>query len=334
VAATADALVVSDDLEGSAGLVVRCLEDRGAVVLVLETSRLANNDIRIATQVEDGPVRARVVDERTQVQAELRPGSRIFRRQPAPPLTPPNVDPGVAVFVNRQYRSALNSLFSLGLDWMNDAAADGRLDQNKIYGNLLARDVGLTPIPTVLTNDPTMFAAAVSRWGKDGDICLKSPAAWAAEIPGEQDVVTAIYSVRKTAKEALGLSASVSAAPVLVQPYIEKQYELRVTIVAQTVFACRIDSQASERTAVDWRRYDFDAVAHEAYELPKEVDDALLRFTRRAGLQYVAVDLIRDQAGRYLFVEANPAGQFGWIESLAGLPISASIADWLLEGRV
>ena len=46
------------------------------------------------------------------------------------------------------------------------------------------------------------------------------------------------------------------------QPELSKAFEVRVTYVDGDVFACRVDSTASARTALDWRHYDFDNVAH------------------------------------------------------------------------
>jgi hypothetical protein len=35
--------------------------------------------------------------------------------------------------------------------------------------------------------------------------------------------------------------------------------------------------------------------------------------------------------GRYVFLEVNPAGQYMWIESKLGLPITAALADALSD---
>jgi D-alanine-D-alanine ligase-like ATP-grasp enzyme len=47
-------------------------------------------------------------------------------------------------------------------------------------------------------------------------------------------------------------------------------------------------------------------------------------------LNYGAVDFILTPEGRYVFLEINPVGEFFWLESCPGLPISAAIADVLL----
>ena len=122
---------------------------------------------------------------------------------------------------------------------------------------------------------------------------------------------------------------NITATPLMAQEYIEKKLELRVTIVGQKVFACAIYSQDSERTKEDWRRYDFDNVRHEQYQLPKEVEAHLMEFMAVCNLTFGAIDMILTPSGRYVFLEINPSGQFGWIEDLTNMPISKAIAETL-----
>lgn len=326
-------MVISDDLTGSGGLVVRALEEQGASVLALGSSQFAGPEVTFSVEIDGATWALLLADETSGLDVRLRPGDRALRRQPAPALVSPELDPGVAFFVDAQYRSALNALFSFDLGWMNPVRADRALDQNKTLGNLLAHEAGLRTIPTVVTDSPAHYEQAVRRFAKEGDVCLKAAAAWAAEIPGDPEALTSIYSVRLSEADALALADAAGQAPLHIQPYIEKQYELRVTVVNGHIFACRINSQNSDRASVDWRRYDFDRVTHDTYELPDEVAKALRRFMDGAGLYYAAIDIIRGLDGDYVFVEANPAGQFGWIEALTGQPISAAIADWLLKAE-
>lgn len=37
-------------------------------------------------------------------------------------------------------------------------------------------------------------------------------------------------------------------------------------------------------------------------------------------------------SGAWLFLEANPGGQFGWLEGATGLPISVALAKPLTQG--
>lgn len=122
--------------------------------------------------------------------------------------------------------------------------------------------------------------------------------------------------------------------PGIFQPYIAKQFEVRVTVVGRRLFACAIHSQHSARARDDWRRYDFDHTPHEPYELPGDVADRLLQLVDRLKLVFGCVDLIVTPDGEHVFLEVNPNGQFDWIAQLAGLPIYEHLTAMLLAGTV
>lgn len=127
------------------------------------------------------------------------------------------------------------------------------------------------------------------------------------------------------------LSASLRHTPIQFQNYINKEKEIRLTVVGEEFFPCEIDSQVTERTMVDWRRYDFSKVAHTPCILDPEMKEKILNLMRIMGLNFGAIDLIRKPNGEYIFLEINPAGQWQWIEAITGLEISKAIANWLIE---
>jgi glutathione synthase/RimK-type ligase-like ATP-grasp enzyme len=69
---------------------------------------------------------------------------------------------------------------------------------------------------------------------------------------------------------------------------------------------------------------------HEAFTLPQAVEDKLRTLMKRLGLDFGCIDLVLTPEGQYVFLEVNPAGQWGWIESATGMPISESIAAELV----
>ena len=46
-------------------------------------------------------------------------------------------------------------------------------------------------------------------------------------------------------------SVNIFLAPLIAQEYIEKAFELRVTVAGKRILACAIHSQDSERTRID-----------------------------------------------------------------------------------
>ena len=121
--------------------------------------------------------------------------------------------------------------------------------------------------------------------------------------------------------------------PLLLQEYMDKQYELRVTVVGNKCFACKILSQNSpnEASKIDWRVYDFEHVDWLPAVLDAETESAMIKMVNAFGLNYAAIDLICSPNGEITFLELNPNGLWLWIEKLAGLPISEAVADFLLR---
>ncbi len=117
--------------------------------------------------------------------------------------------------------------------------------------------------------------------------------------------------------------------PTLLQQYIDKEVELRITIVGDKVFAAAIDSQSSAGEQVDWRKANPDTVSHYCLTLPSEVEHKLLQLMSDLGLVFGAIDMILGQDGEFYFIEVNPEGQWGWLEYYSGLGIYQAIAQWL-----
>jgi len=117
--------------------------------------------------------------------------------------------------------------------------------------------------------------------------------------------------------------------PVVLQQYVEKQYEIRYTVVGENHYVCRIDSQQSEQAKDDWRRYDIPNTPHIAVEAPPEIKSSVCGLMEKLGLEYGALDFIVTPDDRWVFLEINCMGQWLWIEQLAALPISDGIVNWI-----
>ena len=118
-----------------------------------------------------------------------------------------------------------------------------------------------------------------------------------------------------------------------VQAYVEKAYELRITVVGEEVFACRIDAQqlADNEGKVDWRQGYDHGMQQTAYTLPTEVADRCRLFLQRMWLNFGCFDFVVTPSGEYVFLECNPNGQWLWVEIETGLPISEAVARWLTK---
>ena len=321
-------VIFTDDLLGACSVIDE-LKRRGRPPTVISPSRLA--DLSFTLTLEEGAVGSTILVGTPSQSFEISPDSRIWRWKCGWPGADDLIDPDpvISEIKRSQYRVTLRAIWEAPAHWMNPYTADWRLDQSKLLGSSIARECGFEVPNSLLSDDPVSFKDFIEREGAEY-FAIKPSASWAAKRP--DGTAIASYARRLSAKDALGYSASVRHAPVLVQPYVQKAYEVRLTCVGEKTFAARIDSQSSDQTSVDWRHYPATPVAHDPWDIPADIETIVRRFMGKSGLAYAAIDLIVTPAGKVVFLEANPAGQYLWIEELTGLPISAAIADWLTEG--
>lgn len=119
--------------------------------------------------------------------------------------------------------------------------------------------------------------------------------------------------------------------PIFLQKYIEKDFEVRYTVVGNDHFVCKIDSQKSEIAKTDWRRYDLANTPHSVIEPPKNIKEKVTLLMKKLELTYGALDFIVSKEGSWYFLEINPSGQYLWIEDLTGLKITDAIKNNLIN---
>ncbi len=217
--------------------------------------------------------------------------------------------------------------------WMDNPGTVHHLQDHRLQQYLDATEAGLDIPETYYTNDGLVVVRSLGELGRlavkpirRAFITEDNPNK-SEDHPIAKGILTRV--IEPGAFSEGQLSASLRNTPVLFQSYVEKEAEIRLTVVGEKFFPCRIDSQASERTKHDWRRYDFQKVAHSVCELPIEVETKIRWLMQRFGLVFGAIDLILTPDGRYVFLEVNPAGQWHWIETITGMTISRAIAEWL-----
>lgn len=125
----------------------------------------------------------------------------------------------------------------------------------------------------------------------------------------------------------------VVVTPCLFQEYVDKQYEVRLTVIENRVFPVRLEPTDRHGTElVDWRRVASDPLYGDYVEPPAEVLAAAVQLMQRLSLLYGAFDFVVDTDGQWIFLEVNPVGQFMWIAEHLGLPMAEAMADLLGGG--
>jgi hypothetical protein len=229
----------------------------------------------------------------------------------------PKVSPGVPLdvtaladrqFIEGEWSALIRGAFlAFGAPQINPFRA--MVEATKPYQMRLARAVGLAVPETLITSSARRAREFVAG---PGDVVHKVMAA-----PDDRLLATKQWE----AADADWWHA-LELCPSIFQRQIAGTRELRITAVGERLFAAEFSP-----AFVDGR---LDAAApHVAHELPRAVAHGLLTLLERLSLAYAAIDMRIDAHGEYQFLEANPAGQFLWIEIATGMPISAAVADLL-----
>lgn len=208
------------------------------------------------------------------------------------------------------------------LPWLNPLRKAYK-GENKYYQMELANAIGLDMPDTLISNNKKELVSFVKKYDK---VLMKLMSQEIYDL-GENDF-RGFYTNVITEKD-LEKFGELEENPIVLQPYIEKEYEVRYTIVGDRHFACKIDSQKSERAKYDWRRYDIPNTPHSAIEPPKSIRNKVSKMLTVLGIEYGAFDFIVTPDDEWIFLEVNCMGQWLWIEQLANLPISDAIVDWL-----
>lgn len=122
---------------------------------------------------------------------------------------------------------------------------------------------------------------------------------------------------------------SLQDMPVIMQEGYTEKVDIRVTIVDDWILASEIQNASS--ITGDWRLKKND-VSYQKIALPENVTQACFRLMHALNLRYGAIDLVRVDSD-YIFLEINPTGEWGWLESALNVDISGVIADALIRSN-
>lgn len=266
---------------------------------------------------------------------ELSDVGAVWYRKPDEPQVAGGIDDSVKQYAYDESRQALYGLYArLSRCFWISPLESLKHASNKPHQLRLASSLGFTIPDTIVTNDPQ------EAWNfyenSNGRIIYKSLSTgligsrrhqWEATQVDHAVYTTLIGTRSKQDFE------TVRNCPCLFQPYIPKKFEIRVTVVANEIFAAEIHSQENPATKVDWRREELDDITHKIHDLPADVSERCRLMVSKLGLNFGAIDMIYTPNNEYVFLEINPNGNFAWIEDRTGLKISETIAKTLDRGN-
>jgi glutathione synthase/RimK-type ligase-like ATP-grasp enzyme len=254
---------------------------------------------------------------------DLREVRSIWLRRPVAPALSASSE-ALAAWITSESVEALRGVWrTYGGLWVNHPDASYRAS-SKLEQLRRAQHISFQVPDSLVTNDPAALRDFRAQ----------------AEAPLICKPIRSGYVPASTGRDSLFFTTLINDSdldefgdggpePYLFQRLIEKDFELRVTVIGEEVFAVRLDSQEHEDTRVDWRRGDQQRLQHTAFDLPPAVRARCKALVTSYGLLFSAIDLAVDKHGRYVFFEINPDGQWAWLEQRTGLPMRAALADVL-----
>lgn len=213
-----------------------------------------------------------------------------------------------------------------GVRWVNDINR-AQEAENKLYQLRTALAVGLRIPRTLVSNHPDRVREFYAELHGAMVTKLMTP------ISVGMVRAPAFVYTSDVHEEDLADLGQLRHCPMMFQERIAKTTELRVAYVAGQTFTGAVDASRSATGQTDWRRAAPEECPWQRDELPRHVADRVVVFMNRLGLVYGALDVIRTPEGEHVFLEVNPAGEWGMLERDLEYPISAAIADALLDGK-
>ena len=226
------------------------------------------------------------------------------------------------VYILNDIDSFLNNIFSiLPTRWLSRPAAVYEAE-NKLLQLKTAAQIGFAIPDTLVTNSKAELKSFYND--NSQDIVIKPISQ--PRISSKEN--SAFIFTNTVPRNLIDQIEEFDLTPCIFQRNIPKEYEIRVTVVGEKVFAAAVHSQADEETKVDWRRKKLGFVE---IALPAHVRELCVQLTKELDLGFGAIDLIKTPTGEYIFLEINPNGQWAWIESETRQEISNAIIEYLIN---
>ena len=226
------------------------------------------------------------------------------------------------LIAEEEFRDTLSGLWLIWqeLKWVNNPNAINTA-RVKPYQLKVASDIGLLIPQTVITND----VSEAEQFCDAHEAVFKPMSGYSLEY---QDKIHTAYTTKVTKEIRENLSL-VRNQHVMLQKYIRKTREIRVTCVGNDIFATSITCEDFEEVIDQRTPGNYERLSYEPWRLPVEIQNKIRLLLGKLGLTYAAIDLAINSDGEYIFFEVNPIGQWLWIEEITGQPITKCLAEHL-----
>lgn len=201
--------------------------------------------------------------------------------------------------------------------WMNHPDSNS-MASSKPKNLRLASNLGLKVPKTLISSDPI----EISNWLEKHEKSIIKAISYGLMERKNSAEMAFTQRIPKNFNVKEDILPSV---PILLQEEIEKEADVRVTIVGKNVFSAVLSQEGKE---IDWRAHN-SGDKWNSFQLPEIIEKMCIKLCGKLKLEFAAIDLVKSISGDFFFLELNPNGQWVWIEEETGLPISDTIVQHL-----
>lgn len=201
--------------------------------------------------------------------------------------------------------------------WINNPVNTYRAE-NKMYQLAIAKECGMKIPETYVSNSTNVI--------KEDELYIVKSLDTALFYDTQKQTELFTYSNVISGKELKGYD--LHNAPVFIQEFLNPKVDCRITYVMGKMYPVQILKKGNGVYG-DWR-FDKEKLDYVPFSLPETEKNKIVKMMNRLDLNFGGIDLAFVN-GEYYFIEVNPTGEWGWLESNTGCEISKTIASALCQ---
>ena len=227
------------------------------------------------------------------------------------------------MYFSQQWYQAFNCIpVAIEALWINNPQrtfeAENRLNQLR-----LAQKIGFSIPETLITNEMEAAKKFFKRFGKSTIVKVLHH----HEIYLNQRAFRFLTNNIKTSH--ISKFDELTYAPVIFQRKIKNSSEIRVTVVNDKIFSCRISTTQEKHNFSDLHKIKENDLIFSEISIGKKMEKLCINLNRKLGLLVSSIDFVEGKNGELFFLEINPIGDWNWIEKHTNLPVTKSVFDFV-----
>lgn len=310
-------MILSDRSDLSADYVIVALLERGLPYFRLNSEDLSEADYSVQFSTDSAESVVTVFGR----SLELDTVASVWFRRQFSPRTAHAVAPAQSRFADGELSALIEGLLPRHASRWIDDPDRVRLAERKLYQLRCANALGIRFPNTIVSSDIgelRAFAEAHST----GVVCKPM---FRGLFQSGTELRSAYTRIASPAEfDAL---KDTRVFPTLLQQFIPKGRDLRVTVIGRSYFGVEIETDDG---AVDWRLPDATARCR-PIPIDSAIESACRSLLEHLGLTCGAFDFALSPEGQWYFLEVNPVGEWAWLDIELDLGIRDVLVDYLYQ---